>query len=290
MSSEPIMGEIMIFSGNREIEGWFLCDGRTLSVNEHQALFSIIGTTYGGNGIYTFCIPDLRGRVVVGTGANQKLSPRMIGQTGGSEKVGLNVNTLPVHDHAVSSKEMKFNAEPHQHMMGHSHSMTHVHNIPDHDHQMPHSHDLSHTHTYDHNHKVNADSNISGTPKGDPGFSYPGNAPLQVYSDTYSGSPMGQDMISKSSGPTSAPTPLDTGSSSVPKTGIASLGNTGQSDKTNTGDSSITETEKETVKITVSGSLKTESTGMGMEHENMPPFLVLNFYISHSGSYPNFAY
>ena len=79
VSSNPFLGEVILFAGNFAPRGWALCNGQLLSINENQALFSILGTTYGGDGRTSFGLPDLRGRVPVGAGSGPGLTPRNIG-------------------------------------------------------------------------------------------------------------------------------------------------------------------------------------------------------------------
>jgi len=99
--AEPFIGEIRMFAGNFAPRGWAFCDGQLLAVSQNDALFSLLGTTYGGDGRTTFGLPDLRGRIPVhaGSGAGPGLTPRPIGQKYGSENVTLTVNQLPVHEH-----------------------------------------------------------------------------------------------------------------------------------------------------------------------------------------------
>ena len=97
--SDPYLGEIRPFAGNYAPEGWQLCDGSLLSVSTYQALYSLIGTTYGGNGVTTFGIPDLRGRLPVGQGQGTNLTPRTVGQEGGTSTVQLTQAQMPVHTH-----------------------------------------------------------------------------------------------------------------------------------------------------------------------------------------------
>lgn len=96
---EAYLGQIILFAGDYAPEGWVVCNGQLLSVNQYQALFSLIGTTYGGDGHNTFGIPDLRSRVPVGQGAGPNLTPRTIGQTGGAETVTLTATQMPAHNH-----------------------------------------------------------------------------------------------------------------------------------------------------------------------------------------------
>jgi len=89
-----------MFAGNFAIRGWAFCDGSLLPISENDALFSLIGTTYGGDGQETFALPDLRGRVPVGLGQGPGLTSRIIGENGGAENVTLGLNQLPSHSHA----------------------------------------------------------------------------------------------------------------------------------------------------------------------------------------------
>lgn len=98
---EAFMGSIMLFAGNFPPRGWMYCQGQTLQITQYQALFSLLGTYYGGNGTTTFQLPDLRSRVPVGTGQGNGLSSWQIGQIQGSETVTLTTNQLPPHNHNV---------------------------------------------------------------------------------------------------------------------------------------------------------------------------------------------
>jgi microcystin-dependent protein len=94
------LGFITKFAGNFAPAGWALCNGQELDINMHPSLYSLLGTRYGGNGVTTFGLPDLRGRVAVGAGQGSGLSDYTQGQTGGTETVSLQVNNLPAHTHA----------------------------------------------------------------------------------------------------------------------------------------------------------------------------------------------
>lgn len=94
--SESFIGEIRIFAGNYAPYGWRFCDGSMLQVREFAALYSLIGTTYGGDGNFTFALPDLRGRVPVHRGDG--LQP---GNKGGEEKVALTPAQIPAHNHQM---------------------------------------------------------------------------------------------------------------------------------------------------------------------------------------------
>ncbi len=93
--SEPFLGEIIMFAGNFAPRGWALCQGQILSIAQNTALFSILGTTYGGNGQTTFALPDLRGRVPVGQGQGPGLSSYTLGEVTGTESTTLLSNNLP---------------------------------------------------------------------------------------------------------------------------------------------------------------------------------------------------
>lgn len=102
VAAEPFIGEITLFAGNFEPKGWAFCDGRLLPIAQHTALFSILGTTYGGDGKTTFALPDLRGRAPIGQGQGPGLSNYSLGETGGQETVTLTVGQMPAHNHAFS--------------------------------------------------------------------------------------------------------------------------------------------------------------------------------------------
>ena len=99
MALEPFIGEIMMFGGNFAPRGWALCNGQLLSIAQNTALFSILGTTFGGNGQTTFGLPDLRGRVPMHWGQGPGLTNRNLGEVSGVESTTLTVNNLPSHTH-----------------------------------------------------------------------------------------------------------------------------------------------------------------------------------------------
>ena len=101
--SEPFIGEIRAFSFAFPPKGWALCDGQILPINQNQALFSLLGTTYGGNGVQTFALPDLRGRVALSLGTSPQGTSRPIGQVLGEEAHVMTANELPVHQHGVAA-------------------------------------------------------------------------------------------------------------------------------------------------------------------------------------------
>lgn len=101
--SEPFVGEIRMFAGNFAPRGWAFCDGQLLAVSQNDALFSLLGTIYGGDGRTTFGLPDLRGRIPIHAGTGPGLSNRRLGAKSGSEAVTLTVNQLPSHTHSMQA-------------------------------------------------------------------------------------------------------------------------------------------------------------------------------------------
>jgi microcystin-dependent protein len=104
---DPYIGEVRMFAGNFAPQGWATCDGQNLSIADYQTLFSLIGTTYGGDGQVTFRLPDLRSRLPLHQGQGQRqgqgLSSRVLGEVGGVETVTLTAAQLPGHTHVVSA-------------------------------------------------------------------------------------------------------------------------------------------------------------------------------------------
>ena len=98
----PFIGNVILFGGNFAPLGWATCDGSLLSISGNEALFSLIGTIYGGDGQSTFALPDLRGRIPVSQGQGNGLSPYMIGQISGTESVTLISANLPQHTHTIT--------------------------------------------------------------------------------------------------------------------------------------------------------------------------------------------
>jgi microcystin-dependent protein len=101
--SEPFVGEIRMFAGNFAPRGWAFCDGQLLAVSQNDALFSLLGTIYGGDGRTTFGLPDMRGRLPIHAGHGPGLSERRLGAKGGAENVTLTVNQLPNHGHTMEA-------------------------------------------------------------------------------------------------------------------------------------------------------------------------------------------
>ncbi|MGB0697601.1 MAG: phage tail protein [Rhodospirillaceae bacterium] len=98
----PFVGEIRLFSGNFAPHFWSFCDGTTLAISHFQQLYSIIGTTYGGNGQDTFSLPDMRGRIPLHHGTGHSLTPQALGHFGGEEAVSLTTNQMPPHSHLLA--------------------------------------------------------------------------------------------------------------------------------------------------------------------------------------------
>lgn len=107
--SEPFLSEIKIVSFNFPPKGWALCNGQFLPINQNQALFALLGTTYGGNGQTTFALPNLRGRVPIHFGEAHDL-----GEAAGSTSVTVNIQQLPTHMHGlqVSSNDQNVTLDP----------------------------------------------------------------------------------------------------------------------------------------------------------------------------------
>jgi microcystin-dependent protein len=98
---QPYVGEIRMFGGNFAPAGWAFCNGSLMPIAENETLFNLIGTTYGGDGQQTFALPDMRGRVPMHQGSGPGLSPRVLGELGGSETVTLTSAQMPMHSHAL---------------------------------------------------------------------------------------------------------------------------------------------------------------------------------------------
>jgi microcystin-dependent protein len=101
--SSPLLGEIKMFAGNFAPQGWALCQGQLLAIAQNTALFSILGTTYGGNGTSTFALPDFRGRVPLSFGQGLGLQNYVLGEQIGAENVTLLSTQIPAHNHTVNA-------------------------------------------------------------------------------------------------------------------------------------------------------------------------------------------
>lgn len=102
MSTEPFIGEIKIFGFNFAPVSYMTCQGQILSIAQNTALFSLLGTTYGGNGQTTFALPDLQGRVPIGQGTGPGLPNYVMGQVGGTPTTTLISSNMPIHNHAAT--------------------------------------------------------------------------------------------------------------------------------------------------------------------------------------------
>lgn len=103
MFIEPYLATVTIFAGNFAPRSWAFCDGSLQSIANNTPLFALLGTTYGGDGINTFALPDLRGRSAVGTGQGPGLPNYILGEMAGSENTTLLVSNLPIHNHIATS-------------------------------------------------------------------------------------------------------------------------------------------------------------------------------------------
>ncbi len=102
---EPTLAEITMFGGNFNPRAWANCDGQLLAISSNNALFSLLGTTYGGDGRTTFGLPELRGRVAMHLGSGPGLTSRSQGEKGGTESTTLSITNLPPHGHAINALE-----------------------------------------------------------------------------------------------------------------------------------------------------------------------------------------
>jgi microcystin-dependent protein len=101
---DPFIGQIQAFGFNFEPRGWMFCNGQLISIAQNSALFSLLGTTYGGDGITTFALPDLRSRVSIHQGQGPGLSNYALGESAGTEQITLLSSNLPTHSHSAVMK------------------------------------------------------------------------------------------------------------------------------------------------------------------------------------------
>jgi microcystin-dependent protein len=101
--AQPYLGQIEAFAFNFAPRGWAICAGQLLPIQQNQALFAVVGTTYGGNGTSTFALPDLRSRLAMGQGSGAALTQRVIGETFGEENHTLLVTETPLHSHPLNT-------------------------------------------------------------------------------------------------------------------------------------------------------------------------------------------
>ncbi|CAH1218566.1 hypothetical protein PAECIP111893_04446 [Paenibacillus plantiphilus] len=110
--ADPYVGEIRVFAGNFAPRDWALCDGSLVSIQQNSVLFSILGTTYGGDGKTTFALPNFMGAAPIHQGSGAGLTPRTLGESGGSQAVTLITTELPYHTHSVNAQTTPTQADP----------------------------------------------------------------------------------------------------------------------------------------------------------------------------------
>jgi microcystin-dependent protein len=108
---EEFMGTIKLFAGNFAPVGYLTCEGQSLPISQNTALFSLLGITYGGNGVTTFKLPDLRGRVPVGAGNGPGLSPKTAGEVDGFESNTISIANMPAHNHTAVANVSNANSD-----------------------------------------------------------------------------------------------------------------------------------------------------------------------------------
>lgn len=116
--SDPFIGEIRMFAGNFAPAGWAFCSGQLLAIAENEALFNLIGTTYGGDGQENFALPDLQGRIPIHQGTAASGYNYVLGEQGGAEQVTLIAQQMPVHAHPLASTGSPTSGSPAGHAFG----------------------------------------------------------------------------------------------------------------------------------------------------------------------------
>ena len=106
--TDQFLGEIRIFACNFAPQGWALCNGQILSITQNTALFSLLGTNYGGNGTSTFALPNFQGSAPIHQGQGPGLTPRVVGETGGSTTQTVTSGQMPTHSHALTAHGADF--------------------------------------------------------------------------------------------------------------------------------------------------------------------------------------
>lgn len=107
--SNPYLGEVRIFAGSFNPRGWAFCRGQLLAIAQNDALYALVGTTFGGDGQTTFGLPDLQGRIPIGQGQGPGLASYVLGQASGTEGVVLTISQMPSHSHAMYASTVKGN-------------------------------------------------------------------------------------------------------------------------------------------------------------------------------------
>lgn len=108
---DQYIGEIRMFAGNYAPQDWAFCNGQLIAIAQYEALYSLLGTTYGGDGQTTFALPNLQGRLPMGQGAGPGLTPRALAQVGGSESVTVTVAQMPSHTHQAGGQSSEGDQE-----------------------------------------------------------------------------------------------------------------------------------------------------------------------------------
>jgi microcystin-dependent protein len=116
--SDPFIAEIRMFAGNFAPRGWAFCNGQIMSIAQNTALFSLLGTTYGGDGRTTFALPNLQGRAPLQPGQGNGLSSYVLGETGGVETVTLLASEMPVHSHVLQAATTVSASDPTNKVLG----------------------------------------------------------------------------------------------------------------------------------------------------------------------------
>ena len=123
--AQQTLGEISMFAGNFAPRGWAFCHGQILPINQNQSLYSLLGTTYGGDGRTTFALPDLRGRVAIHEGQGNGMTNRQLGQKLGTETETLTIAQMPSHSHpATSTTETAVSTSPGEEGVGNGQHLT----------------------------------------------------------------------------------------------------------------------------------------------------------------------
>jgi microcystin-dependent protein len=125
--AQPFLGMIIIVPYNFAPAGWAFCSGQIMPISQNTALFSLLGTTYGGNGTTTFALPNLQGRIPLCAGNGAGLTPRVLGEIAGTESASLLINNLPPHTHIVTLNNLAATANA---KSGAGNSRTPTGNIP----------------------------------------------------------------------------------------------------------------------------------------------------------------
>jgi microcystin-dependent protein len=131
--AQPYIGEIRMFAGNFAPAGWMLCDGQLLPISENEALFTLIGTTYGGDGQSTFALPNIQSRIPIHAGTGPSGTSYQLGEMGGTEAETLSIQQIPSHSHSwTASTSVAQHPDPTGHVVGQSPAgFLYIEDIPD---------------------------------------------------------------------------------------------------------------------------------------------------------------